>query len=176
MNSRERLLTALNHQEPDRIPFDLGSTQVTGIHVVAYRHLRAHLGLPPVEPQLCDSIQQLALPDNDVIEQLGVDVRGLFPLNSHNWNIVNADVGEAWEYTDEWSITHRRLKPDQRGRHSRVQMAQHGRPSAHHWIARAGIDLSRAGSSRNDQGRVGRRLGDGAARARDGSSADGHGL
>ena len=112
MNSRERLLTALNHQEPDRIPFDLGSTQVTGIHVVAYRHLRAHLGLPPVEPQLCDSIQQLALPDNDVIEQLGVDVRGLFPLNSHNWNIVNADVGEAWEYTDEWSITHRRLKPD----------------------------------------------------------------
>ncbi len=46
MNSRERLLTALNHQEPDRIPFDLGSTQVTGIHEVAYRNLRAYLGLP----------------------------------------------------------------------------------------------------------------------------------
>ena len=38
MNSRERLLTALNHQEPDRIPLDLGSTQVTGIHEVAYRN------------------------------------------------------------------------------------------------------------------------------------------
>jgi uroporphyrinogen decarboxylase len=112
MNSRERLLTALDHQEPDRIPFDLGSTQVTGIHTVAYRNLRAYLGLPPVEPQLCDEIQQLALPDGDVIERLGVDVRGLFPLNSHNWNIVNVDAGEAWEYTDEWGITHRRLKPD----------------------------------------------------------------
>jgi uroporphyrinogen decarboxylase len=112
MNSRERLLAALNHQEPDRIPFDLGSTQVTGIHTVAYRNLRAYLGLPPVEPQLCDEIQQLALPDDDVIEQLGVDVRGLFPLNSHNWNIVNVDAGEAWEYTDEWGITHRRLKPE----------------------------------------------------------------
>jgi uroporphyrinogen decarboxylase len=112
MDSRERLLTTLNHQEPDRIPFDLGSTQVTGIHVAAYRSLRQALGLPNVEPQLCDVIQQLALPDDDVIEQLGVDVRGLFPLNSHNWNIVNVDAGEAWEYTDEWGITHRRIKPD----------------------------------------------------------------
>jgi len=111
-SSRERLLTALNHQEPDRIPFDLGSTQVTGIHVAAYHNLRAFLGLPPVEPQPCDVIQQLALPDDDVVEHLGIDVRGLFPLNSHNWNIVNADVGDAWEYTDEWGITHRRIKPD----------------------------------------------------------------
>jgi uroporphyrinogen decarboxylase len=41
-----------------------------------------------------------------------VDVRGLFPLNSHNWNVVGKDVGSYWEYTDEWNITHRRPKPD----------------------------------------------------------------
>ena len=98
MNSRERLLTALNHQEPDRIPFDLGSTQVTGIHEVAYRNLRAYLGLPNVEPQICDTVQGLALPDDDLIEKLGVDVRGLFPLNSHNWNITLTDLGDRWEY------------------------------------------------------------------------------
>ena len=46
MNGRERLLAALDHQEPDRVPFDLGSTQVTGIHTVAYRALRDRLGLP----------------------------------------------------------------------------------------------------------------------------------
>ena len=112
MNSRERLLTALDHHEPDRIPFDLGSTQVTGIHVVAYRRLREYLGLPRVEPQLCDTIQQLALPDDDMIERLGVDVRGLFPLNSHNWNSVSTDIGDYWEYVDEWGITHRRPKPN----------------------------------------------------------------
>jgi len=112
MNSRERLLTALDHREPDRIPIDLGSTQVTGIHVVAYRRLRAYLGLPPVEERICDSIQQVALPDDDVIRWLGIDVRGLFPLNSHNWHIENEDVGDSWEYTDEWGITHRRPKPD----------------------------------------------------------------
>jgi uroporphyrinogen decarboxylase len=112
MNSRERLLKALNHQEPDRVPLDLGSTQVTGIHVVAYHRLREALGLPPDDAVLCDSIQQLALPGDDLIGQLGVDVRGLFPRNSHNWNVREEDNGETWRYHDEWSITHHRPKPD----------------------------------------------------------------
>jgi uroporphyrinogen decarboxylase len=112
MNSRERLLTALNHQEPDRIPFDLGSTQVTGIHVIAYQRLREYLSLPQVEPQICDEVQGLALPDDDVIEKLGVDVRGLFPLNSHNWNVTAIDVGDNWEYHDEWGLTQHKPKPD----------------------------------------------------------------
>ena len=36
MNSRERVLLALNHKEPDRAPYDLGGTVVTGIHHQAY--------------------------------------------------------------------------------------------------------------------------------------------
>jgi len=112
MLSRERLLTTLDHREPDRIAFDLGSTQVTGIHVMAYRSLRQALGLPAVQVQLCDAIQQLALPDDDVITRLGVDVRGLFPLNSHNWNVHEEVVGKNWRYHDEWGITHRRPRPD----------------------------------------------------------------
>ena len=112
MNSRQRVLTALNHQEPDRVPFDLGSVQVTGIHTVAYRGLREVLGLPPVEATLCDSIQQLALPDEDVIVALGVDVRGLFPLNSHNWHVTEEPAGDVWRYHDEWGITHERIRPD----------------------------------------------------------------
>lgn len=112
MNSRERLLTTFNHQEPDRIPFDMGSTQVTGIHVVAYRNLREYLGLPKVVPVMCDVVQQLALPDDDLVEQLGIDVRGLFPLNSHNWNIAEEEHEEYWEFHDEWGLTQQRLKPE----------------------------------------------------------------
>jgi uroporphyrinogen decarboxylase len=112
MNSRERLLRALNHREPDRVSLDLGSTQVTGIHVVAYRRLRKALGLPPDDAQLCDSIQQLALPADDLIGRMGVDVRGLYPLNSHNWKVCEEDSGKSWLYHDEWGITHRRPKPD----------------------------------------------------------------
>lgn len=110
MNSRERLLATLNHQEPDHIPFDLGSVQVTGIHHIAYRAVREALGLPPVEPQLCDHIQGLALPDDDFIQMLGIDTRGLYALNSHNWNVREEDAGTYWAYHDEWGITHHRPK------------------------------------------------------------------
>ena len=111
MNSRERLLTAINHREPDRIPLDLGGTQATGIHETAYRRLREHLGLPPVTAVIVDAVQGLAELDEDAIERLGVDVRGLYPLNSHNWNVVGVDAGDHWEYLDEWGIIHRKPKP-----------------------------------------------------------------
>ncbi len=106
MNSRERLLIALDHREPDRIPFDLGSIQVSGIHEIAYQNLRQALGLPATATNLCDTIQQLATVEDDVVERLGIDVRGLYPLNSHNWYIDEKDVGEYWAYRDEWGITH----------------------------------------------------------------------
>ena len=100
------------------MPFDLGSTQVTGIHSIAYRALRDRLGLAPVTPTLCDDVQGLALPDDDLLDRLGVDVRGLFPLNSHN-DRVNERVrrepkggGEEVEaFVDEWGITQHRPYP-----------------------------------------------------------------
>ncbi|MFA5835730.1 MAG: uroporphyrinogen decarboxylase family protein [Bellilinea sp.] len=118
MTSRERLLTALEHREPDRIPLDLGSTQVTGIHVIAYQNLRQALGLPTVKPQPYDSIQGLAIPNEDIIARLGVDVRGINPLNSHNWQVIETEIQDAtsgelyWSYHDEWGITHRKPRPD----------------------------------------------------------------
>ncbi|MHB8112381.1 MAG: uroporphyrinogen decarboxylase family protein [Bellilinea sp.] len=118
ITGRERLLTALAHREPDRIPLDLGSTQVTGIHVIAYQKLRQALGLPSVKPQPYDSIQGLAVPDEDLIARLGVDVRGMNPLNSHNWKVIETEIqdeksGELyWSYHDEWGITHRKPRPD----------------------------------------------------------------
>ncbi len=126
LTGRERLLKALAHQEPDRVPLDLGSTQVTGISEIAYPRLRSVLGLPPVQVQLCDYIQGLALPDDDVVERLGVDVRGLFPLNSHNWNIVAQEDGEYWRYFDEWGITHR--KPRQGGLYYSLYQVPLGHP------------------------------------------------
>lgn len=119
MNGRERILTTLAHREPDRVPFDLGSTQVTGIHEVAYRRLRAALGLPPVTPVLCDVVQGLALPDDDLMDRMGIDVRGLFPLNSHNDDVLGrvrreavGDGEEVEAFVDEWGITQHRPYPD----------------------------------------------------------------
>ena len=79
MNSRERVLTALNHKEPDRVPFDLGGTVVTGIQATAYRRLRQYLGLPEKEIVFADMVQQIAQVDADVKERLGVDVSNVSP-------------------------------------------------------------------------------------------------
>ncbi len=110
MNSRQRLLTALQHKEPDRIPLDLASTQVTGISVQAYKNLRSYLGLAPIQPVICDAIQQICIPDDDILLKFGVDTRGLWPLTSHNCDFYDQDDGEFLSHIDEWGLGYRRHK------------------------------------------------------------------
>ncbi len=114
MTSRERVLTALRHEEPDRVPYDLSGTHVTGITSGAYRKLRAHLGWTEDEPRWVDVVQQLVLPGDDMLDYLRVDTRGLYPLTSNNWNVYQqlTDAGDVWEYLDEWDITHHFPKHD----------------------------------------------------------------
>jgi len=104
MTSRERMLTTLRHHEPDRVPLDLGSTQVTTIALQAYTALRNHLGLPQATPQLMDIVQQAVVPDDDLLDLAGVDTRGLIPLTSANWQIRHDDAGDHWLATDEWGL------------------------------------------------------------------------
>ena len=79
MTSYERVLKALRHQEADRVPFDLGGSVLTGINVHAYKALRKFLGLPETPVSLMDYTQQLARVEDDVINYLKVDVRGVDP-------------------------------------------------------------------------------------------------
>ncbi len=106
MNSRERVLTSLDHKEPDRIPFDLGGTVLTGINVRAYRTLRDYLGLPQVEPTIIDVVQQLAQVDDDVMDRLGVDVKNIAPRSSasHRIDIKDMAGGHYTHFHDEYGI------------------------------------------------------------------------
>ncbi len=106
MNSRERVLTSLGHKEPDRIPFDLGGTVLTGINVKAYRMLRDYLALPPAEPIMVDVVQQLAKVDDDVIDRLGVDVKNIAPRSSasHLIEIKEMEGGNYTYFYDEYGI------------------------------------------------------------------------
>ncbi len=108
MNSRERIFKALNHEEPDRIPFDLAGTPWTGITNTAYQNLRKYLGKQASEPIWSDVIQQIVIPSEDMLNELKVDTRGIFPLTSHNWDVYSKlkDRGDYWEYLDEWSFVH----------------------------------------------------------------------
>lgn len=83
MVSRQRILTALNHDEPDRVPIDFSGHRSSGIAAIAYPKLREHLGLSPKPVRVYDVIQQLAIVDEDVLELFGVDTielgRGFLP-------------------------------------------------------------------------------------------------
>lgn len=79
MNSRERVTRALNHQQPDRVPLDLGGSVVTGMAASAVYLLRQALHLdPPGTPvKVIEPYQMLGEIAPDLIAALGVDVVGL---------------------------------------------------------------------------------------------------
>jgi len=88
MRSRERVLAALNHQEPDRVPIDFGGHRSSGIMAIAYARLKEALGITAGNVYVYDMVQQLAIVEEPVLDALGVDVvemgRG-FLTADHEW-------------------------------------------------------------------------------------------
>lgn len=76
MNSRERVLTALGHKEPDKVPIDLGGTIVTTITRIAYQNLLQYLGLPPDDrPVVSHRQMDTVYPRADLARHYQVDFR-----------------------------------------------------------------------------------------------------
>lgn len=104
MNSRERVLTALDHKTPDRIPLDLGSSNVTGIVKNAYLNLLKHLKREIHKVEFYDTIQQLVFVEEDILREFQIDIRGLIP------NIVRKNPpvdlsSKSPSFVDEWGVT-----------------------------------------------------------------------
>lgn len=108
MTPRERLLTALNHKQPDRAPIDLGGI-VTGIHVNAYDGLKQLLGIEE-ETVILDFKQQLARPSNTVLDALGVDTRFLDAGLRAQAAVETGEDDDYYLYTDAWGILWRMPK------------------------------------------------------------------
>jgi uroporphyrinogen decarboxylase len=105
MKSRERALKALNHQEPDRFPRDLGGTPYTSIHVDGHANLRRYLGLNGGKENVFVFLSQSAVVDPRIKDRLGIDFVAL-PMNPPSaWelNIETDDQGYK-KYTDEWGV------------------------------------------------------------------------
>jgi uroporphyrinogen decarboxylase len=88
MTGRERVLDALNHVEPDRIPIDFSGHRSSGISAIAYARLRRHLGLTKRPLRVYDPVQQLAVVDEEVLQRFGVDTIELgraFALEDKHW-------------------------------------------------------------------------------------------
>lgn len=107
MAPRERVRAALGHREPDRIPFDLGGTRVTGIHARAYERLRPALGLEPRPARIGDLTQQLAEIEPDVAAALGTDVRLVSPRGGSAYRREIREIDGHRAFTDEWGVGRR---------------------------------------------------------------------
>ncbi|MFV1965730.1 MAG: uroporphyrinogen decarboxylase family protein [Pirellulaceae bacterium] len=107
MTSRERVLKALSHEQPDRTPIDLGGNQ-TGIHKHAYRNLLDRLDIQD-EVTIMDAIQQLAQPCEAVLERFHVDTRYIAAGTGSGFEgriLTNQREGRVWhDLTDEFGIT-----------------------------------------------------------------------
>ena len=77
MTSRERVIAAINHQQPDRVPIDFGATGQTGINVCAEYRLREYLGLPKKDLDTFEIIQMLGVVDEDLRQIMKSDVIGM---------------------------------------------------------------------------------------------------
>jgi len=82
VNSRQTVLTALSHKPADRVPVDFGGTAVTGMHVSCVAALRDYYGLERRPVKVHEPYQMLGLIEDDLKEAMGVDVEGVFPLNT----------------------------------------------------------------------------------------------
>jgi uroporphyrinogen decarboxylase len=125
MTSRQRVLAALNHRTPDRVPIDLGGNQ-TGIHKFAYQGLIDHLGIKD-DLVIMDAVQQLARPCEELLQRFHVDTRYVAAgaaagfdgtivtcgRDGRNWHDLTDEFGVRWSMPDDqplyMDITHHPL-------------------------------------------------------------------
>lgn len=77
MKSKQIVYEALSHRNPGKIPVDLGSTGVTGIHVKAVENLRNYYGLGCLPVRVIEPFQMLGEVDEQLAEIIGTDVKGI---------------------------------------------------------------------------------------------------
>ena len=101
MKSRERVLAAIEHREPDRVPVDLGATPSSGISAIAYGKLKKHLGMTGGHTRVYDVVQQLAQPEDAILDRFhidAVDVGRTFNVNDSDWYDVILTDAQLAQY------------------------------------------------------------------------------
>ena len=101
MTSRERVLSAIAHREPDRVPLDIGSTPSSGISAIAYNNLKKHLGLTEGHTRIYDVVQQVAESEETILDRFGADVIDIgraFNEKDSDWYDVTLADGSAGQY------------------------------------------------------------------------------
>jgi len=98
---RQRVLDAIVHKQPDRVPIDLGATPSSGISAVAYGRVKRHLGMTTGHTRVYDVVQQLAQPEDNILDRFHIDVVDVartFDTRDQDWYDVQLFDGSPAQY------------------------------------------------------------------------------
>jgi uroporphyrinogen decarboxylase len=122
MTHRERFVAALNHEETDGVPLDLGGGPVSQVHQTAYDDLLDLLGLEPLEDaKEGQRLWQDVVPDERVLQRFDIDLRGMWTGQPDGR--PDTLLGPL-EYRDEWGVVYRKA-------HERGEWITDGCPLQH---------------------------------------------
>jgi hypothetical protein len=107
--SRDNFLKTINHEQPDRIVVDFGSTAVTGIHVLIVEKLREYYGLEKRPVKVLEPYQMLGEIDDELLKAMEIDVIGLYGLKNmfgipnENWKVHRTPWGQEVMFPGEFN-------------------------------------------------------------------------
>ncbi len=100
MTGKERVLSSLNHKQPEKVAMDFGATGVSGMHVTAIEALRNHYGLEKRPVKVSEPYQMLGDLEDDLLDVLGIDTvplpspKTMFGFKNENWKGFKAPWGQ----------------------------------------------------------------------------------
>ena len=99
MTSRQRVLSSLNHEEPDRVPLDLGGLPTT-IEAVPYNELKRYLG---IKGETSLFLRDHVDPPEEVLERFGIDTRYVRLKPPKNFKVqIDYDNSRLDEWGTRW--------------------------------------------------------------------------
>ena len=112
MTPRERVLAAIRHEEPDRVPIVLGVSNATGIKMTPYRELKLRLGIAAPDDYLYawPELGTAAI-DEETMARLGTDGRGVHDHEPASVLEANRARAPHADYLDSWGSGATEIRP-----------------------------------------------------------------
>jgi hypothetical protein len=110
-NSKENFLRTINHQQPNKVVVDFGSTSVTGIHALIVEKLRDYYGLEKHPVKIIEPYQMLGEVERDLVRSMDIDVIGIFGaknmfgIPNENWKLHRTLWGQEVLFPGDFNYT-----------------------------------------------------------------------
>jgi uroporphyrinogen decarboxylase len=112
LTSRERVLTAINHEEPDRVPLVIGVSNATGIKMGTYQGIKKIIGVQAPDNYIYDWPELgTAEIDEETMRRLHSDVRGVLDLEPEETRRRNREREPHSDYVDSWGSGQTEIVP-----------------------------------------------------------------